>query len=126
MQLDELRYNLLEVLDEVDEYLALAVAGGRTALVNPSPVYACASMAVIRLQGLFETEKSIDDNPLPSKYEPFFIEVSNLERRGLSRTRNIAAHRGYKSMDDTALWQSLTEDMPVLIEKLRRASQRII
>lgn len=125
MQLDELRCNLLEVLAEVDEYLSIAVAEGREALVSPSAAYACASMAVIRLQGLFETEKDADDNPLPNKYEPFFSEVTSLERRGLSRTRNIAAHRGYKSMDDTTLWLTLSEDMPPLIEKLRRAASLV-
>lgn len=104
-------------------YLAYAVAEGRAGLVSPSPVYACASLAVIRLRGIFETDDDKDGNPLPNKYEPFLSEVETVERQGLGKTRNIAAHRGYKAMNDTTFWSTLTVDMPQLVAKLRRAAE---
>ena len=102
---------LFEVeLMRIEQRIAKVVAAGRDAVADGTDSYDNATVAVIRLAALFENDK---------RFEPFLEDVTDLERRGVAGTRNMAAHRGYASMDDEVFWDTITVQVPALIAKLR-------
>lgn len=96
-------------LDAIIERVGRVVAGGRTAFVDGSPTYDAASMAVIRLAGLFEVRR----------FGPFLAGVAPGEQRSIKTTRQYAAHGGYREMDDDEFWDTVTIDIPGLVDRLR-------
>ena len=97
------------ILDAIIERVGRVVAGGRTAFVDGSPTYDAASMAVIRLAGLFEVRR----------FGPFLAGVAPGEQRSIKTTRQYAALRGYREMDDDEFWDTVTIDIPGLVDRLR-------
>ncbi|MER7447557.1 antitoxin [Microbacterium foliorum] len=100
-------------LDAISTLLDHAVSGGREAFVRDSPAYASGSMAVIRAAALFETEE----------FEAHLGDVADEVRRALITMRNIAAHSGYRSMNDDLFWQTLIVDLPTHLESWRAAAR---
>ena len=106
------RASFLESLDEIDHALDLATVRGRQGIEPRTVEYYTACMALIRLAALFEE----------TAYEPLLRPATTRERRAIATMRNIAAHVGYREMDDELLWQTLTVDLPELVQRLRRAA----
>ena len=84
-----------------------AVTGGRAAFTLDSPPYAAGSMVIIRMAALFETDEFAD----------FVDATPELARRGIITMRNIAAHVGYRAMDDSVFWETLTTLIPPLLDE---------
>jgi hypothetical protein len=107
------RRNFVESLDGIETLLHHAVEGGRRAFARDSPAYASGAMVIIRTAALFEV----------SKFATFLGDVPDEVVRGITTTRNIAAHSGYRAMNDDLLWDTLTEKVPPLIESWREAAR---
>jgi len=41
------------------------------------------------------------------------------ERRAIRTTRNIAAHAGYRSMDDSLFWVAITRRVPEILDRIQ-------
>jgi len=107
------RENFLDSLDAITVFLGHAAAGGREAFVRNSPAYASGSMAIIRTAALFETDDFAD----------FLRNVPDAVAQGIITTRNIAAHSGYRSMDDDIFWNTLTIHLPPYLDAWRTSAQ---
>lgn len=105
---------LIEELDRIDVRLCQVLASGREAFVEGSASYDHAIVAVIRLAALFEKEQE--------RFGDLLAGVTQLERNGVTQTRNIAAHHGYAAMDDERFWRTVTVYVPALIAKIRDAN----
>lgn len=81
---------------------------GRIAFSRYTPSYAAAAMAVIRLQSLLEDPR----------FAVLHTELTPAEARGVRVTRNIAAHAGYRDMNDEEFWNTTAERMPTLVDRL--------
>jgi hypothetical protein len=95
-------------LDAITDRVSRVVAAGRTAFIDGSPGYDVASMAIIRLAGLFEVRR----------FHPFLAGVTPIEQRSIKASRQYAAHGGYREMDDE-FWHTITIDVPELVSRLR-------
>lgn len=109
------RTNFLDALDEIDHALGLATRAGTERISRRSLEYYTACMALIRLAALFEDEA----------YLEFLSPATTTERRAIATMRNIAAHAGYREMDDDLLWRTLTTDVPHLIARLRHRANAV-
>ena len=69
-------------------------------------------MAIIRLPALVEEDA----------YESFLTAATTTERQAIATMRNIAAHAGYREMNDSLLWQTLITGLPELLDRLRAAA----
>lgn len=101
---------LLAELDGIRTLLRHAIDAGRTAFSRDSPSYAAAAIAVIRLQSLLEDRR----------FTALHNGLTPAEARGVRVTRNIAAHAGYRDMNDEEFWVTTSERMPDLIDRLIR------
>lgn len=81
---------LLDELSRIERRVDAVIAQGRDAFLEGSESYDRATVAVLRLAALFEEEK---------RFSEFLSVVTTEERRGITTTRNIAAHRGYGAMN---------------------------
>ena len=104
------RANFLDSLDEIAHAISLAAPPGTQQIHRGSLEYYTASMAIIRLAALVEEDA----------YESFLTAATTTERRAIATMRNIAA--GYREMNDSLLWQTLTTGLPELLDRLRAAS----
>mgnify|MGYP005810839021 CR=1 FL=1 len=96
-------------LDSISERVSRVVAAGRAAFVDGSASCDVASMAIIRLAGLFEVRR----------FGPFLLDVTQVEQRSIKATRQYAAHGGYREMDDDEFWHTIVTDLPTLVARLR-------
>ncbi|MGP5008112.1 antitoxin [Brachybacterium tyrofermentans] len=103
---------LLDELSRIQRRVDAVIAQGRDAFVEGSESYDRATVAVLRLAALFEEEK---------RFSEFLSVVTAEERRGITTTRDIAAHRGYGAMNAAALWRTVTELLPDLLARIRAA-----
>ncbi len=107
------RQNFLDAVEEITHALALATPPGAGGITRRSHEYYAANMAIIRTAALFEEDSFV----------PFLRSVPTSQRRAIATMRNIAAHAGYRQMDDTVLWETLTSDLPRLLSSLRTAAE---
>ena len=96
-------------LDRIDARVTAIRGAGRAGFHDGAAHYDQASMVVIRLAALFE-----DDD-----HAELLSRVTDDERRGVSAMRNFAAHRGYRAMNDDWLWETVTVQVPQLLDRLR-------
>ena len=66
-------------------------------------------MVIIRLAALLERRE----------FEPHMEAVTRQERLAIHTTRNIAAHTGYRSMNDDLFWLAVTQRVPAILNRLR-------
>ena len=66
-------------------------------------------MVIIRLAALLER----------ADFMPYLVTISEDERRAIRTTRNIAAHAGYRSMDDSLFWAAITRSVPEILDRIR-------
>ena len=97
-------------LEGIRTLLRHAAEAGRTAFSRDSVSYAAAAMAVIRLQSLLEDRR----------FAVLHAGLTPTEARGIRVTRNIAAHAGYRDMNDEEFWITTTDRMPALVDRLIR------
>ena len=102
-----------EELRKISLRLDRVVAGGRDGFVDGSATFDHATVAIIRLAALFEDS---------ARFGEFLAAATDDERRGISHTRNIAAHVGYASMDADIFWRSMTVDAVAFVAKIRDAN----
>jgi uncharacterized protein with HEPN domain len=100
-------------LDKIERRLAQVEAQGRDSFTEGSESFDRATVAVLRLAALFEDE---------NRFAPLLESATEVERRGIAHTRNIAAHVGYAAMDEDTFWVTATRDMPAFIAKIRAAN----
>lgn len=105
---------LADELNKVERRIRKVIKAGRANFHDGSSAYDTATVAASRLAALFET-----GSPVAALLES----VSDADRQGLSKTRNISAHHGYDEMDDDVFWDTVTERMPTLIAAIRRANR---
>ncbi|GAA1300917.1 antitoxin [Brachybacterium tyrofermentans] len=103
---------LLDELSRIQRRVDAVIAQGRDAFVEGSESYDRATVAVLRLAALFEEEK---------RFSEFLSVVTAEERRGITTTRDIAAHRGYGAMNAAVSWRTVTELLPDLLARIRAA-----
>lgn len=108
---DTARANFAESLDAIETFLEHATTGGREAFTRNSPAYASGSMVIIRSAALFEVEE----------FAPFLSGVPSDVANAIRTMRNIASHGGYRAMDDTLFWATLTIDLPPHLARWRSA-----
>lgn len=99
-------------LDAITQRAGRVLAAGRAAFIDGSVSYDIASMAIIRLAGLFEARR----------FGPFLVNITPTEQRSIKATRQYAAHGGYREMDDDEFWHTVTVDVPDLVGRLRNPS----
>lgn len=81
---------------------------GRAAFADGQPAYDVASMVIIRLASLLERpELDMAHGPL-----------SEDEVAAIRTTRNIAAHAGYRGMNDDLFWAAVTVRVPDIVRRL--------
>lgn len=97
-------------LDAITDRVDQVVSTDRDDFTDGAPSYDIASMAIIRLSGLFEVRR----------FGPFLATVTPAEQRAIKATRQYAAHGGYREMDDDELWHTITIDVPDLVARLRK------
>ena len=66
-------------------------------------------MVIIRLAALLERPE----------FMPYLVTISEDERRAIRTTRNIAAHAGYRSMDDSLFWVAITRRVPEILDRIQ-------
>ena len=66
-------------------------------------------MVIIRLAALLERRE----------FEPHMEAVTRQERLAIHTTHNIAAHTGYRSMNDDLFWLAVTQWVPAILDRLR-------
>lgn len=81
---------------------------GREAFQDGSETYDVACMVIIRLAALLERED----------LAPYLTAVTEEERRAIRTTRNIAAHAGYRAMNDGLFWLAVTERVPEILDRI--------
>lgn len=90
------------------------IAQGREEFAEGTDSYDRAIVAVLRLAALFEDSTRCSD----------LLDVVTLdERRGITTTRNIAAHSGYGAMNTEIFWHTVTERLPGVITRIRAANR---
>lgn len=106
---------LREELDRIEHRVQHVIAHGRSSFVEGSESYDRATVAILRLAALFEQEK---------RFGRFLTEVTGEERRGITTTRNIAAHSGYGAMNADVFWRTITERLPNVVGRIRAGLDR--
>ncbi|WP_166844080.1 antitoxin [Isoptericola sp. BMS4] len=107
------REQLAAELDKIERRLQHVEMRGRDSFAEGSESFDRATVAVLRLAALFEDEKT---------FAPLLESATEVERRGIAHTRNIAAHVGYATMDEDTFWVTATQHMPAFIAKVRAAN----
>lgn len=100
----------------VDELTRILQRTERVAATDPASFsdgtqpYDVACMAIIRLAALLERPEftSATERLTPD------------ERAAIRTTRNIAAHAGYRGMNDELFWAAITIRVPQIIQRLLR------
>lgn len=77
-----------------------------------APAYDAASMAIIRLASLVER---------PVVAEAARRTMTEQECAAIRTTRNIAAHAGYRDMNDDLFWLAVTQRLPGILQRLSNA-----
>ena len=85
------RENLDAELALIRDRIDVVIAHGREEFYDGAQAYDVACMVIIRLAALLERPEFL----------PYLVAISEDERRAIRTTRNIAAHAGYRSMDDS-------------------------
>ncbi len=106
------RVNFTDSLDAIETFLDHAVRGGRVAFGRNSPAYASGSMAIIRTAALFETDE----------FTEYLRDVPEQVVHGITTTRNIVSHAGYRAMNDDVFWDTLTIHLPPYLAAWRTAA----
>ncbi len=105
------RENLMRELEAIRRRVQSVAATSRDAFHDGSDAYDIASMVVIRLAALFERPE----------FAAYLTAVTREERLAINTTRNIAAHTGYRSMNDDLFWVAVTQRVPQILERLIEA-----
>lgn len=105
------RAKLADSLEGIEAFLGHAVEGGRAAFTRNSPAYASGSMVVIRAAALFELRE----------FDALLGDVPTDVVDAIRTIRNIAAHGGYRAMNDNVFWTTLTVHLPPYLEQWRAA-----
>lgn len=87
---------------------------GREAFQDGTESYDVACMVIIRLAGLLERED----------LATYLTAVTEEERRAIRTTRNIAAHAGYRAMNDGLFWLAVTERVPEILDRIEHGMVR--
>lgn len=103
------RAKLADRLEAIEAFLGHAVAGGRAGFTRNSPAYASGSMVVIRAAALFELRE----------FDALLGDVPSDVIDAIRTIRNIAAHGGYRAMNDDVFWTTLTVHLPPHLEQWR-------
>ena len=93
------RANLDAELELIRARIDTVTARGRDDFHDGQETYDVARMVTIRLAALLER----------AKFEPHMEAVTQQERLAIRTTRNIAAHTGYRSMNDNLFWLAVTQ-----------------
>jgi hypothetical protein len=96
-------------LDAIENRIEKVLERRRESFIEGSDTFDHASMAIIHLAALFEDERFVR----------LLTPVTDVERRGIATTRNVVAHRGYRTMDDERLWLTITTDVPDVLRRVR-------
>ncbi|AWE41705.1 antitoxin [Actinobaculum sp. 313] len=107
------RENLMRELQAIRRRVQAVAATSRDAFHDGSDAYDIASMVIIRLAALFERPE----------FASYLTDVTREERQAISTTRNIAAHTGYRSMNDDLFWLAVTHRVPRILDRLTGAGE---
>lgn len=107
------RANLMDELAAIRRRTRAVSASSRESFHDGSDAYDVASMVIIRLAALFERPE----------FEPYLTAVTHEERLAISTTRNIAAHTGYRSMNDDLFWAAVTKRVPEILDRLAETTE---
>ncbi|CED90494.1 antitoxin [Actinomyces succiniciruminis] len=102
------RENLVEELQAIRRRVQMVSCTSRDSFHDGSDAYDVASMVIIRLAALFERPE----------FTPYLTAITREERLAIATTRNIAAHTGYKSMNDDLFWAAVTQRVPEILDRL--------
>lgn len=105
---------LHQELARIEHRIDDVIAQGREEFAEGSDSYDRATVAVLRLAALFEDTK---------RFSGLLDVVTLDERRGITTTRNIAAHSGYGAMNTEIFWHTVTERLPEVITRLRTVNR---
>src|SRR5699024_454328 len=86
------------------------ITQGRAEFTEGSDSYDRATVAILRLAALFESDE---------RFGELLRVVTLEERRGIITTRNIAAHSGCGAMNTEIFWRTVTERLPEVIARIR-------
>ncbi|SDM88330.1 hypothetical protein SAMN04487766_10859 [Actinomyces ruminicola] len=103
------RENLAGELNAIRRRVQMVSGTSRDSFHDGSDAYDVASMVIIRLAALFERPE----------FTPYLTAVTREERLAISTTRNIAAHTGYRSMNDDLFWAAVTQRVPEILDRLQ-------
>ena len=103
------RENLDAELALIRDRIDVVIAHGREEFYDGAQAYDVACMVIIRLAALLERPE----------FEPHMEAVTRQERLAIRTTRNIAAHTGYRSMNDDLFWLAVTQRVPAILDRLR-------
>ena len=107
--------NIRMELVSIEARTALVASTQRSEFRDGTAAYDAASMAMIRLAALLERQEMT---------ETAGAALSPDELAAIRTTRNIAAHAGYRNMNDDLLWLAVTERVPDILERLLSALPR--
>lgn len=102
----KLRDELAAILQRT-EYVKVC---GRDQFTDGDPAYDVASMALIRFASLLER----------TEFASFTRDLTPEEIAAIKATRNIAAHAGYRGMNDDLFWTAITVRVPAILRRLLR------
>lgn len=104
----------VDVLDEeltrIERRIDDVITQGRAEFTEGSDSYDRATVAILRLAALFESDE---------RFGELLRVVTLEERRGIITTRNIAAHSGCGAMNTEIFWRTVTERLPEVIARIR-------
>lgn len=100
--------NIRRELGRILERTRVVAASDRAAFTEGTAAYDVASMAVIRLAGIFERPEAAH----------LAARLTDDERQAIRTTRNIVAHAGYQGMNDDLFWLAITERVPAIVSRL--------
>lgn len=102
------RANLDAELELIRARIGIVVARGREGFHDGEEIYDVACMVIIRLAALLERPE----------FAPHLATITWEERLAIRTTRNIAAHAGYRSMDDDLFWLAVTRRVPEILDRI--------
>ena len=102
------RANLDAELELIRARIGIVVARGREGFHDGEEIYDVACMVIIRLAALLERPE----------FAPHLAAITREERLAIRTTRNIAAHAGYRSMDDDLFWLAVTRRVPEILDRI--------
>ena len=102
------RANLDAELELSRARIGIVVARGREGFRDGEETYDVACMVIIRLAALLERPE----------FAPHLTTITREERLAIRTTRNIAAHAGYRSMNDNLFWLAVTRRVPEILDRI--------